>query len=70
MANRSDQPLAVHKLRLVEGDFQSMGVLFPNLGPSTAIRVLVHNYVKRVKAATSPIDLDLPDPTSVKDLIP
>lgn len=61
MANRkSEIPLDSPKnLRLGLGDFEAMGTLFPRIGASVAIRILVHNYVKRLRASLAPVDLTL-----------
>lgn len=60
MAQKSELPLAPPlNLRLVRGDFEAMATLFPAMGASVAIRKLVHNYVKRVRASVAPLDIDL-----------
>lgn len=57
---KSDLPLEKKILNLAVGDFEAMGALFPELGPTVAIRVLIHNFVRKVRAATSPVDIEIP----------
>lgn len=58
---RSEIPLVKKTLNLGVGDFEAMGALFPAMGGSNAIRILIHNYVKRVRSALEPVDIDLAD---------
>lgn len=62
VGRRSELPIEKKKINLVVGDFEAMGTLFPSLGPSVAIRVLVHSYVKRVRSSLQPLDIEaIPD---------
>lgn len=65
---KSDIPFEKITLRLGVGDFAAMGVLFPQLGASVAIRTLVHNYVKSIQASLAPVELEL-QPDDLKDLL-
>lgn len=65
---RSEIELAKKTLNLGRGDFEAMGALFPTMGASTAIRILVHNYVQKVRQATAPVDIELPTPEEIKEL--
>jgi hypothetical protein len=65
---RSDIPFEKKILNLGVGDFEAMGMLFPALGPTVAIRTLVHNYVRKVRSATAPVDIEIPE-ENIEDLI-
>jgi hypothetical protein len=67
-ARKSELPLRTHALQLVDGDFDAMRTLFPNMPPTVAIRLLIHNYIKKVRAATAPVDLEIPT-DQIKDII-
>ena len=54
---KAEIPLQYHNIGLGVGDYAAMGALFPALGAPKAIRTLVHNYIKSVRAATSPIEI-------------
>lgn len=66
---RSEIPLVKKTLNLGVGDFEAMGALFPGLGGSNAIRVLVHNYVKRVRESLAPVDIAVLDEAQLQELI-
>ena len=66
---RSELPLVKKTLNLGVGDFEAMGALFPGLGGSNAIRILVHNYVKRVREALEPVEIAVLNETELKELI-
>lgn len=59
MGRKSELPIVEKRLRLVEGDFEAMGALFPALGASVAIRKLINNYVRKVQASVAPLDISL-----------
>lgn len=65
---KSDLPLHKKTLNLVEGDFEAMGALFPSMGASNAIRVLIHSYVKRIRASMAPVDIDV-SLNDIKELV-
>lgn len=58
---RSPIDLEKKTLNLGRGDFEAMGVLFPSLGASNAIRILVRNFITRVQASAKPLDIDISD---------
>lgn len=66
---RSEIPLVKKTLNLGVGDFEAMGALFPGLGGSNAIRILVHNYVRRVRESLAPVEIATLDPNQLKELI-
>lgn len=66
---RSEIPLVKKTLNLGAGDFEAMGALFPGLGGSNAIRILVHNYVRRVRESLEPVDIAILDEAQLKELI-
>ena len=66
---RSEIPLHKKTLNFGVGDFEAMGGLFPGLGASTAIRILVHNYVKKVRDSLEPLDIAVLSPDELKELI-
>jgi hypothetical protein len=67
-ARKSEHPLKQHVLQLVDGDFEAMRTLFPGLAPTVAIRLLVHNYIKKVRASAAPVDIEIPT-EDVKELL-
>lgn len=69
MANRkSEIPCERKTIRLGIGDFEAMEALFPQLGATVAIRTLVHNYIKRMRASLAPVDLSV-SPQDLKELL-
>ena len=66
---RSEIPLVKKTLNLGVGDFEAMSALFPGLGGSNAILILVHNYVKRVREALEPVEIAVLNETELKELI-
>lgn len=60
---RDEHNLKKVTLNLAEGDFERMGLLYPELGASKAIRVLIRGHVKS-KAR------EAPTPKLEEDLLP
>jgi hypothetical protein len=48
MKRREDFPLMKVTLNLYDGDFQQLQSLYPRLGASKVIRVLVHSHLKEI----------------------
>jgi len=48
MKRREDFPLMKVTLNLYDGDFQRLQSLYPRLGASKVIRVLVHSHLKDI----------------------
>lgn len=65
---KSEFALEKKVLNLAVGDFEAMGDLFPAMGPTVAIRTLIHNYVRKVRASVAPIDIEIPT-DSLQELI-
>jgi len=59
MARKSPEALDVKNIRLFQGDYEKLGVLFPTVGAGPAIRLLVRQIIMRAEAAKTPVDLDL-----------
>lgn len=66
---KSPIPLVLKPIRMFEGDFEKMQVLFPRLGAGVAIRTLVRNYIKQIEGAAVPIEIELPADQSIEELI-
>jgi len=47
MSKSRDPSLQKHTMNLRRGDFDKMGELFPQLGPSKALRQLVQKFVDK-----------------------
>jgi hypothetical protein len=69
MPRKSPVPLEDKNIRLVAGDWERLRALFPAIGPSIAIRTLVHQFVLRAVAAVEPLEeLDLPSDINLEAL--
>ena len=66
---RSEIPLVKKTLNLGVGDFEAMGALFPAMGGSNAIRILVHNYVRKVRESLAPVDIAGLDDFQLEELM-
>lgn len=58
------QKIEKHSVRLFKGDFDAMGELYPSLGPTLAIRNLIHKHIEqmeevRQRQATALPDIDI-----------
>jgi len=53
MKRREDFPLMKVTLNLYDGDFQKLQALYPRLGASKVIRVLVHHHLKDINDKTT-----------------
>lgn len=56
---KSSVPMTEHKIRLFQGDFDRLNVLFPALGSGPAVRKLVRNFLNQIESANKPLELDL-----------
>lgn len=62
MPRKSEEPLRKERLNLFAGDFEKMGILFPQLGAGPAIRILVRNFIRRSEATATkaaPVEVNL-----------
>lgn len=55
----SSTPIVKHKVGLYEGDFEKLQLLFPQRGGSAALRDLLRDFLKRVEATPSKLDIDI-----------
>jgi len=53
MKRREDFPLMKVTLNLYDGDFQKLQALYPRIGASKVIRVLVHSHLKDISDKTT-----------------
>jgi hypothetical protein len=65
---KSDIPFEKVSLNLGQGDFEEMGRLFPRIGAGVAIRTLVRNYIRQIKAATAAPEIDI-DHSNIEALL-
>lgn len=57
--DREGRPLQKHTLHLFEGDFASIGDLFPAAEPSRVIRHMVRDLIERTKGEKPNVKVDL-----------
>lgn len=50
MSKPAGEPLKKHTLNLYDGDWDELGVLFPEVETSTLIRETIRNMIKAAKA--------------------
>lgn len=61
---KPSRPRTKHTIELFSGDFDELNKLFPRMKATSAIRILVNNFIARHKLAVKPLDLDF----DIKDL--
>ena len=49
------EPLQKHTLSFYQGDFEKIGVFYPDLGPSVAVRRIIRAHLKKLEQGMSPI---------------
>lgn len=55
----SPTPIVKHKVGLYEGDFEKLQILFPKQGASSALRTILRNFLNRIEATPSQIDINI-----------
>lgn len=62
MARKFSTPLKMHHIRLIEGDFEQLQELYPQVTANEVIRTLVHKHIKAIKERAQHEAAPLPTP--------
>lgn len=61
MSKVSPFKLQKHTVRLIAGDFEELGVLFPEKDSSDVLRKILHDFIAKVKAADKEPSIQVPE---------
>ena len=63
----SSIPIIKHKVGLFAGDLERLQELFPKQGASYALRIMLRNFLNRVEATPSSIEIDIDSNVELTD---